>query len=114
MKYIAILLLGCFTFILPSYSQTTLPEDFIEEVLPYSFEKPVGITFSSRGQAFVWEKEGKVWTLDQNDIRSDQPLIDISEEVTSFGDHGLVGFALPQISLKPAMFTYTTLSIVTT
>ncbi|GAB3853117.1 hypothetical protein GCM10028822_21550 [Hymenobacter terrigena] len=40
---------------------------------------------------FVWERPGKVWVV-VNGQR--QQLIDITEEVGAWGDHGLLGFAL--------------------
>ncbi len=76
------------------YCQSNLPDDFIAEVLPVEIKNPIGIEFDNRGYGFLWEKEGKVWVIDPNQQKLPQPLIDISEEVTSFGDHGLVGFAL--------------------
>src|SRR5207247_2094265 len=46
-----------------------------------------------QGRAYVWERTGKVWIV-ENGVKLAQPLIDITEEVGSWGDHGLMGFAL--------------------
>ncbi len=42
---------------------------------------------------FVWERDGRVWFKDPNDA-SFTLLIDISEEVGAWFDHGFLGFAL--------------------
>jgi hypothetical protein len=42
---------------------------------------------------YVWEKSGKVFIV-ENGVKSTKPIIDISEEVLDYGDHGLNGFAL--------------------
>ncbi len=77
-----------------SWAQIELPEHFIDVALPAEFTKPVGIAFDHLGDGYVWEKDGIVWRLSIDGQKSDEPLVDIREEVTSWGDHGLVGFAL--------------------
>ncbi len=42
---------------------------------------------------YVWEKNGKVWIVEDG-ARLPQPMIDLSDEVGNWRDHGLVGFAL--------------------
>lgn len=73
--------------------QAQFPADFFQEEVG-DFTLPVGVEFDSRGYSYVWEKGGKVWVLDSNDMRLPQPLIDLSAEVASWRDHGLLGFAL--------------------
>lgn len=71
-----------------------LPADFYDEKLPHLFSFPTGLVFDEDGRMYVWEKKGKVFILDQQGNRRAEPLIDISEEVTNWKDHGLMGFAL--------------------
>ncbi|GJM32887.1 MAG: hypothetical protein DHS20C18_18880 [Saprospiraceae bacterium] len=53
---------------------------------------------------FVWEKEGKVHIIDTSGQRLSEPLIDLSEEVTNWKDHGLMGFALDPSFLQNGYF----------
>ena len=70
-----------------------LPPGFIEDTVVGGLNYAVGLTFAGDGRMFVWEKGGKVW-LYQNGTVSSTPLIDLSVEVTTWQDHGLLGFAL--------------------
>lgn len=70
------------------------PSGFVEEQVGGEWEAAVGLAFSKDGnRMYVWEKAGKVWIV-ENGERLEQPLLDISEEVGNWGDHGLLGFAL--------------------
>lgn len=53
-----------------------------------------GFRFDATGQMYVWEKNGKVWVVDTNKVKHNTPLLDISEEVGDWRDHGLNGFVL--------------------
>jgi glucose/arabinose dehydrogenase/PKD repeat protein len=70
---------------LPDFSQSTLAGG--------TFNQPVGVTWDANGRQYVWEKGGKVWIV-ANGVRLANPLIDISEEVGNWRDHGFLGFAL--------------------
>lgn len=70
---------------LPNFSQSTLAGG--------TFNQPVGVTWDANGRQYVWEKGGKVWIV-LNGVRLPNPLIDISEEVGNWRDHGFLGFAL--------------------
>jgi chitodextrinase len=77
---------------------TELPPGFSEVELPRPDGSPVwneavGMTFSEEGRMFVWERGGKVWILDQDNPVA-QPMLDISDEVLAWRDHGMLGFAL--------------------
>jgi len=69
------------------------PSGFSDELVIDGWSQAVGITFDENGRMYIWEKGGKVWTV-ENGVRSTTPLIDISEEVGNWRDFGLVGFAL--------------------
>ena len=88
-------LLLCLIFsfsVLSGFSQ--IQGGFVDELVNGSFSESeiiVGVTFSNQGQAFVWDKDGKVFIVNG---ASKQLLIDITDEVGSWWDHGLNGFAL--------------------
>jgi len=71
----------------------TPPPGFSSLTVGSNWNQPVGLTFSNSGRMFVWEKAGKVWMV-ENDTKPNAPLLDISEEVGDWRDHGLLGFAL--------------------
>ncbi|MBK6775740.1 MAG: PQQ-dependent sugar dehydrogenase [Flavobacteriales bacterium] len=57
------------------------------------FSAPVGFTFDDNGRMYVWEKAGRVWIV-QNGVKLTPALLDISEEVGDWRDHGFLGFTL--------------------
>ncbi len=75
------------------------PSGFIDESISEDWVTPVGLTFDANGKMYVWEKNGKVFTV-TNGVKSARPIIDISREVLEYGDHGLNGFALDPDFLK--------------
>ena len=84
-----------FTFVLPimrSVAQT-LPPEFSEALVMSGFYEPVGCTWDATGRSYVWEKRGMVWII-ENGLRLPDPLIDLSEEVGNWRDHGMLGFTL--------------------
>jgi len=77
-------------FVLPA--QEDIAEGFFDEEVTAGFILPVGIEFDQNGNGYVREKGGRVFAIDP--ITADKTLIlDISEEVASWGDHGFTGFA---------------------
>ncbi|MBC5772971.1 PQQ-dependent sugar dehydrogenase [Pontibacter sp. KCTC 32443] len=92
-------LLAIFTFCnnLSGYAQLSsvgLPSGFVEEQIGGEWNMAVGLKFSKDGKRlYVWEKSGKVWIV-ENGEKQPTPLIDISEEVGDWGDHGLLGFEI--------------------
>ncbi|MBP9079887.1 MAG: PQQ-dependent sugar dehydrogenase [Flavobacteriales bacterium] len=71
----------------------SVPPEFNDAVVVSGFSEPVGFTFDANGRLYVWEKAGKVWIV-ENGVPLPTPLIDISEEVGNWRDHGCLGFAL--------------------
>ena len=69
----------------------TPPAGFTSATVSAGWNEAVGLTFSSSGKMFVWERPGKVWVV-VNGQR--QLILDIGEEVGAWEDHGLLGFAL--------------------
>ena len=72
----------------PGFAETNIPGPINGE-----WSGPVGITFDSTGRMFVWERDGRVWFKDPSDP-SFSLLLDITEEVGSWLDHGFLGFAV--------------------
>ncbi len=75
----------------------TLPPGFSIQNVGTGWVRPVGIAFDpspeGKNRAYVWERGGKIWLL-ENGVKATQPMLDISEEVGWWGDHGLMGVAL--------------------
>ncbi|MBZ0205595.1 MAG: PQQ-dependent sugar dehydrogenase [Flavobacteriales bacterium] len=78
---------------LPQAQAQTVPSGFTDAVVVSGFSEPVGFTFDAYDRLYVWEKQGKVWIV-ENGVRLPNPLIDISEEVGNWRDHGCLGFTL--------------------
>ena len=82
-----LLVLLLFTFNI-SYSQ--YPPGFQEESFG-SWDLPMGITFDHDNKMYVWERDGRVYSY----LNSQKNLlIDIREEVATYGDFGLLSVAL--------------------
>lgn len=80
--------------VLASTSLQAQPSGFTNVQIGGTWDAAVGLTFSKDGnRIYVWEKGGKVWIV-ENGQKLPTPLIDISEEVGNWVDHGLLGFAL--------------------
>ncbi len=80
-----------------SVEAATLPPGFAETIVPGpvdgEWSEAVGLTFDNTGRMFVWERTGRVWFRDPNDV-SFTLLLNLSEEVGAWVDYGFVGFAL--------------------
>jgi len=78
-----------------------LPDGFsLTDIAPGSWVEPVGTTFNATGtKMFVWEKRGRVYVCNwdeatHNYIKQTTPVLNISEEVGNWRDHGMLGFAV--------------------
>ncbi len=71
----------------------TVPSGFADVLVMGGWVAPQGAVWDANDRMYVWEKEGKVWIV-ENGVRLPSPLIDISEEVGNWRDHGFLGFAL--------------------
>src|SRR5947209_12683037 len=98
MLMLVLLAFGCLIGA-PRARAATNTGTFVEETIGGTWNEAVGMTFSAEGQMFVWERGGRVWVVD-NGVKQSQPLLDISEEVGSWHDHGLMGVALHPAFLK--------------
>jgi len=92
-KIYPLLLLLLVTFCSNIPTALAQPTGFSDELVIDGWSQAVGVAFDANGKMYVWEKGGRVWTV-ENGVRATEPLIDISEEVGNWRDFGLVGFAL--------------------
>lgn len=83
-----------FIAITTSNAQVTQPPLFVNELVSNGWNQLSGFTFDAHKRMYVWEKEGRVWTVDSNGVKAAVPLLNISEEVGGWRDHGLLGFTL--------------------
>lgn len=90
---IGVLLVANLSLIAPDARAQSVPAGFNDAVVISGFSEPVGFTFDANDRMYVWEKQGKVWVV-ENGVRSPTPLVDISEEVGNWRDHGCLGFTL--------------------
>ena len=71
----------------------SVPAGFSDQLVMSGFNAPVGFTFDANGRMYVWEKAGRVWIV-ENGVKLSPALLDISEEVGDWRDHGFLGFTL--------------------
>lgn len=87
-------LLFTFAIISALYAEAqSYPEGFVEEQITETIFYPGGVLFPDTNLVMVWELNGKVWLL-ENEVLHPEPIIDLSEEVGMWGDHGMIGAAL--------------------
>jgi glucose/arabinose dehydrogenase len=67
--------------------------NFTSEAVASGWQQPVGVASTPAGALLVWEKGGRVWS-EVNGQKSATPVLDVSEEVGDWRDHGMLGFAL--------------------
>jgi glucose/arabinose dehydrogenase len=70
-----------------------LDAGFIDETIHTNTSTYVGLQIDHDNKIFVWEKTGKVWVI-VNGLRSQNPVLDISDLVIENGDLGMLGFVL--------------------
>ncbi len=74
------------------FPSTPPPLGFNSTTLSSDWNQAVGLTFNQSGtQMFVWERSGKVWVVENN---KKTLFLDLSAEVGSYRDLGLLGFTL--------------------
>ncbi|TAH36425.1 MAG: PKD domain-containing protein [Planctomycetota bacterium] len=69
-----------------------LPAGFFVEPVGHDWDSPVGLAFLVDGRLLVSEKKGRVWYV-QDDVKKNL-VLDLSVEVLSRGDYGLLGLAV--------------------
>jgi glucose/arabinose dehydrogenase len=69
------------------------PQGFGEEIVYDVFSYPAGILFGSKTISYVYELDGRVWVIEDGMV-AENPIIDISQEVGFWADHGLISATL--------------------
>ena len=91
MNRLHIIIIGFLLF--PAFLHAQLPTGFVDERVSGPWDYIVGFDFDEAGGMYAWERGGKVYRM-YDDIKASTPLVDISEEVGFFGDHGMLAMAL--------------------
>ena len=71
----------------------SLPPGFVDEPVFTSFTHTTGFQVMGEDDVVVWTKQGEVWRWVDGGFLG-QPMVDITEEVANWNDHGLHGFAV--------------------
>lgn len=84
-----------------------LPKDFNDIIFANGYTFPTSIEFDKNGQLYIATKPGRIYVIDSSGAKVDEPLVDISEEVTDWSDHGLIDFALdPDFTNNGYLYLY--------
>ncbi len=84
-----------------------LPEDFYQTPLDFELDRPIGLRFTPGGEGFIFGKSGLVWAIDSTGQLQEDIVLDIREEVTDWGDHGLVSLAVdPNFEANGFIYLY--------
>lgn len=75
-------------FFLPSFAQ-----EIELELIQEGLEQPLNIQNAQDGRLFIVEKTGKIKVILENGNLSSTPFLDISEQLTTQGERGLLGLA---------------------
>ncbi|HEV7459338.1 MAG TPA: PQQ-dependent sugar dehydrogenase, partial [Solirubrobacteraceae bacterium] len=71
-----------------------LPAGFDQQALIPGLTRPTAVAWAPDGRMFIAEKDGVVRVADANGVLQPDPLIDISDQVATLGDRGLLGIAV--------------------
>ncbi len=73
---------------------TNLPAGFEEETIATGLDQPSMVAWAPDGRMFVAERPGRVRVVDAAGSSRPRPLIDITDHVNGYWDHGLLGMAV--------------------
>lgn len=80
-------------FLAVSFCRAQLPELELEDFAE-GFDRPLDIQNCGDSRLFIVEQAGKIWILDEQGNKSEEPFLDISSRVLSDGfEQGLLGLA---------------------
>lgn len=82
-----------FTALPSSVAVAAPPPGFVVEDIGSGWQELTGVTFLEDGRSIAWERGGKLWMIGADGTKSPTPLLDISQEVGAWRDHGLLGVA---------------------
>jgi hypothetical protein len=69
------------------------PSGFILETVSSNWNEIAGVAMLDDGRKLAWERGGRVWMLTPSGVRMEPALLDLSEEVGGWRDHGLLSVA---------------------
>ena len=87
------LVLAGLLFIAGGKVTAQIPEGFNIEVVNEDLDTPVGLCYTSDSVFYSYELNGRVWAFVNGEIQA-EPILDLSNEVGYWWDHGLMGMAL--------------------
>ncbi|MEL7063723.1 MAG: PQQ-dependent sugar dehydrogenase, partial [Bacteroidota bacterium] len=93
MNFPARLLLWCLAMWLGLAGAFAQPTGFLDQVYVSGFSTVIGLTFDDNGRMYVWERDGRVFIVDDG-IKVSAPIIDLRDEVGGWRDFGLLSVAL--------------------
>ncbi|MEM7229496.1 MAG: PQQ-dependent sugar dehydrogenase [Planctomycetota bacterium] len=67
-----------------------VPSGFVDETFSTDWNFAVGINFMPDGRMVIFERAGRIWLVDTEGNRAHDPMIDLSEEIESSIDRGLM------------------------
>jgi glucose/arabinose dehydrogenase len=104
--FLLCVLLGMLAFALPETSRSgTLPTGFQESVVISGLNIPTAVRFAGDGRVFVAEKTGVIKVFDNLSDTTPTVFADLSTNVHSFWDRGLLGLALhPNFPSTPYVY----------
>lgn len=92
-----------------SSSSQELPFPFIEEAVISGLDQPTVVRFAQDGTVFVAQKDGLVLKFESLDDAESEIVIDLTTEVNSYWDRGLLGLAIdPDFSAAGSVFVFYT------
>ncbi len=75
---------------IPSRAATGMPDGFLQNVIVSGLREPTAFAFLPDGRILIAEKRGVVRVM-KNGGLNETPLVDLSDHVNEFWDHGLLG-----------------------
>src|SRR3979409_686091 len=72
----------------------TLTGGFDRQTLVTGLTRPTAVAWAPDGRMFIAEKDGGGRVTDSNGALDPNPVIDISAQVNTYGDRGLLGIAV--------------------
>lgn len=77
-----------------------VPDGFQIETWPGDWRELVGIVPVGDGRFVAWERGGLAWMVGPDGLASVEPLVDLTQEVNPYRDHGMLGLALDPAFLE--------------
>ncbi len=69
------------------------PPGFIDKVYASGFQQLIGLTFDNLGRMYAWERDGRVYIIEDG-IPTTDPILDLRDEVGGWRDFGLLSVQL--------------------